>query len=223
MTEHLAFIADLEIRQVDGANVLRGSMAYGQTATISNRGRVRKERLGPNAMGWQMARFAEVQAEMTANIGRTIDRARREILEEQLERRNVHVLVGHDFGKPLGDLKSGTARVTSTDESLTFEVDLPDPNDMPTYMMDAVKQVRSGRAGGISPGFYIPPKDVVANAERLVPEAGNPSVMIREVSDGIMPEVSVVTRPVYVSEVDLRAEEWERVTSNAPRVGTLFL
>ena len=124
-------------------------------------------------------------------------------------RRNTHVLVGHDFGKPLGDTLAGTARIRSTDELLDFEVDLPDPLDMPTYMDDVVKQIRSGRAGGISPGFYIPPKDVVRNAETFIPEPGNPGVQIRVVRQGIMPEISVVTRPVYVSDVELRAEDVE--------------
>ena len=146
----------LELRQDGGASVLRGSFPYGPTATVMSQGRRRKERIGPDAFGWQMREFAKVQAEMTANIGRTIDRARREILEEQLERRNVHILAGHDFNKPLGDMARGTARVTSNNESLDFEVDLPDESDMPVYMLDVVKMIRTKRAGGLSPGFSIP-------------------------------------------------------------------
>ena len=212
MTDYGVWTGELEIRA--SGRMLRGSMAYGQTATVANRGRVRKERLGPNAFGWQIREFQKLQQEMGAMVQATVDRARLELLQEQLERRNVHVLAGHSYDRPLGDLRRGTARVTSTDEALEFEVDLPDEQDQPTWMRDTVKAVLTNRAGGISPGFYIPPKDVVSNAEELIPEAGNPGVMIRLVNQGVMPEVSVVTRPVYVSEVDVRAEEWDAPTGH---------
>ena len=202
-----AWVGSLEVRQVDGATVLAGRMKYGQTATVSDRGRRRKERLGPDSMGYQIKRFAELQAEMQTMLSRTVNRARLELLEEQLERANVHVLAGHSFDKPLGDLKRGTARVTSNADELAFEVDLPPEELMPTYMLDVVKEVRIGRAGGISPGFRIPPKGVVPNAEEFLPEPGNPSVQIRVVNEGVMPEVSIVSRPVYPSAVDLRDEE----------------
>ena len=207
MTDVASWVGALEVRQVDGATVLAGSMPYNQTATVADRGTRRKERLGSDAMGWQVKKFAEVQAEMNRALATTIDRARLELLEEQLERANVNVLVGHDFGKPLGDLKRGTARVTSNADELAFEVDLPPEELMPTYMLDVVKEVRIGRAGGISPGFRIPPKGVSPNAEQFIPEPGNPGVQIRVVNDAIMPEVSIVTRPVYPSAVDLRDED----------------
>ena len=206
MTDFGLFSGTLEIRQDGGRGILRGSMAYNQTATVSNRGRVRKERLGPDAMGWQIREFAKLQGEMQTMLSGTVDIARKLILEQELERRNVHVLAGHSFDRPMGDLKHGTARVTSTNESLDFEVDLPDELDMPTYMADVVKEVRTQRAGGISPGFYMPPKDVVAGAEELIPEVNNPGVMIRFIHTAIMPELSIVTRPVYPSTVDIRAD-----------------
>ena len=185
---------------------MHGRLAYGQTATISDRGRVRKERLGPDALGWQMREFAKLQEQMQTMLAETFAEARRQ-LEEQLERRNVHVLSGHDFGKPLGDLKGRTARVTSNADYLDFEVDLPDAADMPTYMQDVVKEVRTGRAGGISPGFRVPPKSAVPNAETFIPEPGNPDVMIRIVNEAVMPEISIVTRPVYPSRIEVRAED----------------
>ena len=166
-------MADLEIREVGGASILHGRLAYGQTATISDRGRVRKERLGPDSLGWQMREFAKLQEQMQTMLSDTFAEARRQ-LEEQLERRNVHVLSGHSFDKPLGDLKGRTARVTSNNDYLDFEVDLPDVADMPTYMQDVVKEVRTGRAGGISPGFRVPPKSAVPNAETFIAEVGNP-------------------------------------------------
>ena len=201
--------ADLEIRQRGGARILSGRFPYGRTATVADRGRRRKERIGPDAFGWQIRRFAELQQQLADVVGEAIDEARRQILQESLERANVHVLAGHDFNKPLGDMKRGTARVSSTRDSLDFEVDLPDDADMPTYMLDTVKEIRTGRAGGISPGFRVPPANVVPNAEENMPEPGNPGVMIRQIYQAVLYEVSIVSRPAYGStDVDLRAEDF---------------
>ena len=197
---------ELEIRENGGASILHGRLAYGQTATVMDRGKTRKERLGPDALGWQMREFAKLNTQMQTMLSDTFAEAR-VILEEQLERRNVHVLSGHSLDKPLGDLKGRTARVTSNNDYLDFEVDLPDFADMPTYMQDVVKEVRTGRAGGISPGFRVPPKSAVPNAETFVAEVGNPDVMIRIIHQAVMPEISVVTRPVYPSRIELRAED----------------
>ena len=209
METFAGLVGELEIRApAGGARILSGRFPYGRTATVRDRGRRRKERIGPDAFGWQMREFAKLQKEMGQKIEDTIDAYRLSLFQEELERRNVHVLAGHDFNKPLGDMKRGTARVTSTDEALEFEVDLPDEADMPSYMLDAVKEVRTGRAGGISPGYKVPPRNVVPNAETTVPEPGNPGVDIRVVNQAVLYEVSVVSRPVYGStDVDLRAED----------------
>ena len=210
METFAGLIGELEIRAPSGgARMLSGRFPYNRTATVRDRGRRRKERIGPDAFGWQMREFAKLQKEIGQKIEDTIDAYRLSLFEEELERRNVHILAGHDFNKPLGDMKRGTARVTSTNEALEFEVDLPDEADMPSYMLDAVKEVRTGRAGGISPGFKVPPRNVVPNAETTVPEAGNPGVDIRVINQAVLYEVSVVSRPTYGStDVDLRAEDF---------------
>ena len=208
MVEFPVFDGSLEVRAKGGGRVLAGVFPYGRQATVRDRGRVRKERIGPDAFGWQIERFNGLQAELARAMQGTVDRARLELLEEQLERANVHVLSGHSFDRPLGDLRRGTARVTSNAESLAFEVDLPATSEMPTYMSDVVKQVQTGRAGGVSPGFRVPPKNVVPNAERLDPEPGNPGVAIRTITQAVLYEVSVVARPAYGSTVvDVRAED----------------
>ena len=215
-----AWPGELEIRgPAGGARYLSGRFPYGRTATVADRGRRRKERIGPDAFGWQMREFARLQAQIPKIIEGAAAEARRQILEEQLERRNVHILAGHDFNKPLGDMKRGTARVVSTAEALEFEVDLPDEADMPTYMLDAIKEVRSKRAGGISPGFKVPPKGVVPNAETVEPEPGNPGVDIRVINQAVLYEVSVVSRPTYGStDVDLRAEDFVLAAPPRPRI-----
>lgn len=118
-----------------------------------------------------------MQKQFVEAIEEAIDEARVELLRQELERRNVHVLAGHSFDRPLGDLESGSARITSTDEAVAFEVDLPDVADQPTHMCDTVAMVKAGLAGGVMPGFRVPPASAVPDAELFEPEPGNaPSV-----------------------------------------------
>ena len=112
---------------------------------------------------------------------------------------------GHSYDKPLGSLKSG-AKIVSTKEAVEFEVDLPPPGSQPSYMSDLVAMVRAGLAGGVSPGFRVPPASAVPDAESFEPEPGNPGVQVRVVNAAVLHELSIVTRPAYSeSEVDVRA------------------
>ena len=214
MTEFPIFDGTLEIRARGEGRVLAGRFAYSEgpgrkMATIRDRGRVRKERIAGDAFGWQIREFAKLQQEMGELIQESLDQARIELLRQELERRNVHVLAGHSFDKPLGDLRSGTARIESTREAVSFEVDLPDESDMPSWMADTVRMVKAGLAGGVSPGFRVPPASAVRDAETLEPEPGNPSVQVRVINAAVLHELSVVTRPAYSdTEIDTRGL-WE--------------
>ena len=97
------------------------------------------------------------------------------------------------------------------DDALSFEATLPDPDDQPTFMQDTVRMVRAGLVGGISPGFRVPPREVVPGAETIEPEPGNPDVAIRVINAAVLFELSLVTRPAYPdTEVDLRSFGTER-------------
>ena len=128
---------------------------------------------------------------MRPSADKALDKALAELLRQELQRRNVHVLAGHSFDRPLGDMRSGTAVVTSTREAVEFEVDLPPEDQMPSYMRDTVLQVRNGLIGGVSPGFKVPPRDVVPDAEGLEPEEGNPSVMVRVIRQAVLYELAL--------------------------------
>ncbi|MCP4206749.1 MAG: hypothetical protein GY767_06855 [Shimia sp.] len=83
---------------------------------------------------------------------------------------------------------------------------IPEGAERATHVTDVLAMVGAGLIKGVSPGFRVPPKDVVPDAERLVPEPGNPGVMIRELSALLLYELSLVTRPAYEqSEAELRA------------------
>ncbi len=168
----------LELRQ--RGRSLSGLFRYSNTATIRDRGRVRKERFSPRAFSF------------------AVDDAERE----------VHLLSGHSFDRPLARKKNGTLELSDTDEGLSFTAELPVEGDQPAYMTDMLKQYRAGLVGGISPGFSVPPRSAVANAEELIPEPGNPDVQIRVINAAVLYELSLVTRPAYDdTEVDLRADD----------------
>ena len=178
-------LADLEIRQRrgGGGREIRGSFPYRRTATVRDRGRVRKERFGPRAF-----RFA-IEA----------------------EDREINLLVGHKFDRNLASKLSGSLRLEDTAEAVRFRAFLPPEGQQPTYMRDAVLGLNAGLLTGISPGFRVPPPATVPAAERLVPEPGNPDVLIRAIDEAVLYELSLVTRPAYPdTEVERRAADAAR-------------
>ena len=219
--EHRAvYEGELELRQ--SGRRLAGRFPYSKgtgdrMATIMNKGRVRKERIAGDAFGWQIREFEKLQGELAATIESAVDEARVQVLRQELERRNIHVLAGHSYDRPMGDMLRSGARVTSTREAVDFEIDLPDEGNQPSYMRDAIAMIRAGLIGGISPGFRVPPKAVVPNGERLEPEIGNPSVSVRVIENAVLSELSIVTRPAY-SDTDVDVRALEIVAQRRPRI-----
>ena len=144
----LVLPGQLELRKRGTFYSLSGRFPYNRTATVRDRGRTRKERVASDGFGWQIREFERVQAELAETLQGAIDQARVEILQEQLQRRNIHVLAGHDFDKPLGSMLAGNAKFASDSEALTFDVELPDVAQRPSWMRDAVQAVEAGLVGG---------------------------------------------------------------------------
>ena len=120
--------------------------------------------------------------------------------------RQIDVLSGHDFGKPLASSKAGTLDIEDGDDGVTFEARLPD--DPPSWVVDAEQSIAAGLMVGLSPGFTVPPASAVPDAERLEPEPGNPGVQVRVIREAVLREFSVVTSAAYAdAAVDLRAED----------------
>ena len=190
MAEYPIFeAAKLEIRRSGGMSTLSGRFNYGSVATIRDRGRVRKERFESRAF-----RYA---------------------IED--EQRQIDILVGHDFGKPIASRKAGTLEIADGDDGVTFEARLPD--DPPSWVVDAEKAIAAGLMVGLSPGFTVPPASVVPGAERLDPEPGNPGVQIRVIREAVLREFSVVTAAAYQDAVvDLRADDFGRAPNRRRRL-----
>ena len=185
---------ELETRRVgDFVRRLWGLFRFGVPATIADRGSTRKEIIEPGAFDF------------------AIDSPTHEI----------NLLIGHDFNFPLASKRKGTLRFwrrrrrafgVDDTEVLEFEADLPAPETRPEYINELARQIESDLVDGVSPGFRVPPASVVADAEELMPEPGNPGVMVRHIRHAVLYELSIVTRPAYSdTEVDLRS-----MFANAP-------
>ena len=180
MGEYTAFEGELEIRQVGGARLLSGIFNYNSVGTTSDRGRVRKESFASRAF-----RFA---------------------IED--ESRKLDLLVGHEFAKPIASRQAGNLTIVDADDAVRFEATLPPAELTPSWVVDAEKAILNGTMKGLSPGFRVPPLSAVPNAERLIPEPGNPGVQIRLISDAVLREFSIVTAGIYDDAmVELRAED----------------
>lgn len=170
----------LELRREGKRPQIRGRFAYGDLATISDRGAVRKERIMPGAF-----RFA---------------------LDDE-DDREINLLYGHDFNMPLASRNNGSLVLQDDDDALSFVATIASELLDVTHVRDALALLAAGLVTGISPGFRVPPKDVVKDAERLDPEPGNPGVFIRTLLALVLYELSLVTRPAYAaSQAELRAQ-----------------
>ena len=169
-------VEGLELRQ--RGRRLSGRFPYGRTATMKATGKVRKEMIVSGAFNFALRDLT----------------------------REIQVLSGHNFDRPLGSRIRGSAEFIDSVEALEFEVRLPELSQRPSWIRDAVLAVEGGLVAGISPGFRIPPKSINENAERFVPEVGNEGVEIREIHDSILYELSLVSRPAYTeTSLEIRA------------------
>lgn len=172
------YAGELETRQEpDGRRRIRGAFPYAGMATIADRGRTRKERIRPGAF-----RYALDDPES-----------------------EISLLRGHAFDQPLASKLARSLQLTDTPDALHFVATLPADDAMPSWVTDTVRAIDAGLMLGLSPGFRVPPATAVANAEELVPEPGNPGVMIRQINAAVLFELSVVTRAAYrAARVEMR-------------------
>ena len=180
METRLAFLGELEIRQREGGpgRLLNGRFAYGKTAVLRYQGKIRKEQFHPLAFDFAI-----------------VDRGR-----------PLELLAGHDFAKPLASRQAGTLEVTNDQEAVEFEAVLP--LEPPSWVVDAILAVSAGLIQHLSPGFFVPPKSVVSNAEELIREPGPEGVYIRKINHAVLREMSLVTNAAYEdSQVELRNHE----------------
>ncbi|MEM7696735.1 MAG: HK97 family phage prohead protease [Pseudomonadota bacterium] len=115
---------------------------------------------------------------------------------------DVHLLIGHDFNRPLASRGTGTLDIRDGDDAVTIEATIAPALEDVGYVRDALALLQSGLAVGLSPGFRLPPKRAVAEPETLEdephdPERGMHRAIIRTITAALLYELSVVTRPAY--------------------------
>ena len=195
--EFTTYPAELEIRQRGGGRELYARFPLGRTATVRSAGRVRKERFragdGGAAVSWQFREFQRLQGELADAIKEGIEAGYREVLEDALERRNTHLLVGHSYDKAVADTLTGNLGLRFSDDAVELTAELPAAGAAPSWVEDAARAVEGGQLRGVSPGFSVPAK----GGERLVPEAGPGGSLVREITDSVVYEYSLVSRPAY--------------------------
>lgn len=187
----------LEVRrQDDGAVRLRGKFPYGRPATLSDGGRTgrpRKEVIGPRAFGYRITTPSEHGG-----------------------KKDIHLLSGHDFGRPLASVRSGTLDLRDGDDAVSFTATISEEMQATSYVKDVLAAIAAGLAVGLSPGFRLPPKRAVAESEKVEDEGSDPArgmhnAIIRTVLAALLYEFSVVTRPAY-SEAQIEARNWDTRT-----------
>ena len=182
--ERAIYEARLETRQAGRhARRILGAFPYNSLATRSDRGRTRKERFSPGAFAFSLNDDAA----------------------------DITLLRGHQFDAPIASRNAGTLVFDDTPEELRFEATLPPEDEWPSWIRDTVLAIEAGLMRGLSPGFRVPPTSAVPDAEALIPEPGNPGVLIRDIRSALLFEMSILTRAAYKeTAVELRAEGIEQ-------------
>ena len=203
----IIFDGAFEIRARGGGRVLSGKFPLGKTATVKSSGRTRKERFKSGSMSWQVREFQKLQGELAEVMKSSLDEARKQILidqlEDALEKRNTFLLVGHSYDRAIADVRSGTLAVIHKADAVELEAELPDAEQMPSWIKDAVLAIKGKQLRGISPGFQVARGG--EHLEREDPSAGDS--MVRVIDDAVVFEYSLVARPAYAgTDVDARSD-----------------
>lgn len=183
----------LELRRDrSGEARLRGRFPYGVAAVLSDGGRTgrpRKEVFAARAFAFRVSDPAE----------------------------DIHLLVGHDFGRPLASKATNSLQLRDSAEALTFEAVISREIAETQHGRDALALVAAGLAVGLSPGFRIPPERAVPDAEEITEEPddgtldaqGQPrrGALIRTVKAALLFELSIVTRPAF-REATVEERNW---------------
>lgn len=176
------YSAGLELRDAgDGSRRLTGAFPYNSRAVIHSGGngqRPRKEVFAPQSLSYSV----------------------------DDPDRDIHLLIGHSFDKPLASKKARTLILNDSDEALTFEAIITQELQEASWWTDFLAAFMSGLIGGISPGFRVAPRERVRVPEKTEdenPAEGN--ALIRTIFAAVLFELSLVTRPAYQgTSLDLR-------------------
>ena len=178
----------LELRKrASGAMALRGRFPYNKRAVLSDGGRTgrpKKEVIASRAFAFRVNDPKE----------------------------DIHFLVGHSYDRPLASRGAGTLTFEDTDDALIFEALITEEMQEVSYVADFLRGYAAGLIVGLSPGFRIPPKRAVEDAETVEdeghdPENGAHNAIIRTIHHALLYEISAVTRPAY-DDTQIEERNW---------------
>lgn len=176
---------ELELRAGRGkSRRLKGRFPYKKRAVLSDggkKGRPQKEEFAPKAFAYRV--------------------------DDQ--KADIHLLLGHDYDRPLASRGAGTMDFVDTNEALLFDAEITADMAETTWAQDFFRAFAAGLIGGISPGFRIPPPATVPDAEQVTeedPAEGN--ALIRTIFAALLYEISMVTVPAY-KETEVEERNWK--------------
>ena len=109
---------------------------------------------------------------------------------------DVYFLKGHSYDFSFASRAAQTLRFKDTRDALFMEVDLPEPDNQPSWMIDSLKEIKNASVPlGVSPSFLVPGPSIT-NASRLETEAGTGST-IEVFTDVRLTEISIVNVPRF--------------------------
>lgn len=175
---------ELELRAGRGkSRRLKGRFPYGKRAVLSDggkNGRPQKEEFAPKAFAYRV----------------------------EDPKADIHLLLGHDYDRPLASRGAGTMQLVDTDDALTFEAEITPDMAETTWAQDFFRSFASGLIGGISPGFRIPPPVTVPDAEKVTEEDPREGrALIRTIFAALLYEISLVVIPAY-KETEIEERNW---------------
>ncbi len=112
---------------------------------------------------------------------------------------DIHLLVHHDFDRPLASRGAGSLTVLDTNDALTFEARIAPELRGVGYVSDFLGALAAGLIGGVSPGFRV------ASDGDYVKRDGEG--LLRVVRRADLIEISGVTKPAY-PEAQIEARDW---------------
>lgn len=114
---------------------------------------------------------------------------------------DVHLLVAHDFDKPIASRKAGTLTMRDSDDALTFEARISSAIAETSHGRDVLALIAEGLSVGLSPDFQV------REGGETVERRANGTVL-RTVREADLHELSIVTRPAYPT-AQVEARSWE--------------
>jgi hypothetical protein len=110
---------------------------------------------------------------------------------------DVHLLMGHDFNRPLASRAAGTMHLRDTDAALEIEATIDGGT---SWARDFLAAHAAGLITGLSPGFRVP-----EGGERIERRGAD---VLRTVMAATLFEASAVTKPAY-PQAQIEARDWQ--------------